>query len=294
MIYGYCLIYDGDIIPYPSTDEREEIAESGEKAAKLCIERRERKGAMTVMMKRDLRACGGITYAEDWPCIALLAVNKSIQEEAANVLFGKNVWRLSYFEQWKGQNSSLWFSYAGYFRHITTQMSMNDVGNMVQHIKERRAFGKKHGWSAKTLQEDIHGIGLFYMDFRFEWKRRMLMRMNLKSLVFDVENLFCPHGCCREEVLEYLCECMGLIGLGYERKVDEQAVKSWDALTHLFLDSETKHKTGIKVIGLENDSEMKIFKKRTGRHTCNEVEVNEGLCQSLHGSLCVHQRTRIS
>ena len=72
MIYGYCLIHDGEITPFPTSDERKMIELKGGEPAKRCFVPRQRISIM------ELRSCGAVTYAADWPSIALLGVSKRI------------------------------------------------------------------------------------------------------------------------------------------------------------------------------------------------------------------------
>lgn len=124
LIYGYCLLHDGEIIPYPNYDEKEQIIESGKKPAKTCFGR--------IGTEKDLQSCAGIVYAADWPSVALLAVNKVIQEEAAVILFGQNVWRLSFVEfLGMGDEEVLWDKHQSHFRHITTHISETDAGHLL-------------------------------------------------------------------------------------------------------------------------------------------------------------------
>lgn len=84
---------------------------------------------------------------------------------------------------------------------------------------------------------------------------------NLKSLVFNVENLFCPHGCCRKEALRRFCEKMAEYGPCYRLGVDENVGSSGEATTDNVVDVETKRKVVVKVVGLEDDSEKELFRK---------------------------------
>ena len=256
LIYGYCLIHDGDIIPYPSIDEREAIEASGGKPAKRCFERKGSDHGEEQM----IRSCGGITYALDWPSVALLGVSKRIQEEAAVVLFGMNVWRLSIVEHrgmW--EEKYLWYHYAQHFRHITTHMSMNNAGNRLQITKDTRATGKKENWSFDKMQRSIHETGCQYMYDTFEWRREILIEMRLKSLVFSVENLFCPSGCCRGDMIYSFCEGMGDEGPWHRLEIDKRVAELFKLVS-----VEEKRKTDIKVLGLEDHLEKMIFMQRWG------------------------------
>ena len=102
LIYGYCLIHDGEIIPYPTVDEVKQIEASGGTPAKRSMIRKS-----IEYNERELRSCAETKYATDWPSIALLGVSKGIREEAAILLFGMNVWRLSSqatTNPWRGNN----------------------------------------------------------------------------------------------------------------------------------------------------------------------------------------------
>lgn len=261
MIYGYCLIYDGDIIPHPNIDERHEIHENGGRPAKRCFGRL----GVECGKKMDIRSCGGIRYATDWPSVALLGVNKHIQEEAANVLFGMNVWRLTYVERWEmAEEMDLWYRYKNHFRHISTHMSLNDTVDLLWAIERIRATRKLGGLSRTQMKDAIHEMNLDCLARAFEWKHELLALMNLKSLVFNVENLLCPHGCCRKRVLHSFCKEMGQDGPWYRLEANERAGRSWEVTDWDVLDVEVKRKVDVRVVGLEDDTEKKIFMKHWG------------------------------
>lgn len=244
MVYGYCLLYDGEIIPYPNIDEIVGIEEHGGKPAKRCP------GRQCTRMETDLRLCGSITYATDWPSVALLGVSKNIREV-----------------------KHLWTSYAHHFRHISTHMSMNDTSNMLTATKLVRAEGRRQGWSTKILDGKIHDTACCNQTRTFDWKQNILVYMRLlKSLTFSVGNLFCPHGCCREGILENLCLTMGRDGPWW-MELDKEAESSWDAATNAVVpDVKAKLKIDVKVVGLDDGSEEEIFMRWWGL----EVERGQG------------------
>lgn len=264
IVYRHCLIYDGEIIPYPTIDEVEQIQNSGGKPAKRCIGRKD----FACNEKRGLQSCGRTKYATHWPSIALLGVCKGIQEEAANILFGMNVWRLSYVKHWaNAEKLSVWCTYAHHFRHITTHISMNDAGNMLHLTKKTKALGKSQDGSYTQRRKHNHRFSLHFLIQTFRVKQLVLAQMhpNLKSLVFNVENLYCPSGCCRDRVLCFLCQELGQEGPWYRLEVDEGAERTRSATARtVVLDVEAKRKVDVKVIGLENDSEKEIFMKQWG------------------------------
>ena len=264
MIYKYCLLYDGEIIPYPYIDEVDEIRFKGWKPAKRCI------GSYGIERNSegDLRPCGGITYATDWPSVALLGVSKGIQEEAANILFGMNVWRLSYVDHWGiGEKKTLWYRYQHHFRHITTGISMHEMLRKYMYLVS-------HEWKADPITSYFHTKGLEDLGTIFMWMHELLVRMSqLKSLVFNFGKFFCPHYSCRTGVLHDFCRkgllhdfCrkMGRDGPWYRLEVDKKAGRSCGVTTAVVPNIEANRKVDVKVIGLGDDLEKEIFVQRWG------------------------------
>lgn len=253
IIYDYCLIHDGEIIPYPTHDEREEIEQSGGKPAKRCIRRN---NALEDTSTTTLQSCGGITYANDWPCIALLAVNKKIQEEAAIVLFGMNVWCLSNISYGPGTaDTGFWGSYALYFRHITTHMSMNDVEDILPFARRWRDSDEYKPTQKDDFIFRMHTKRLYELRDGFEWKSELLIQMPLKSLVFDLENLFCPYGCCREDAILLFCHAMSEKGPWYRKIADMRAGRTLEDTLRI----EKRSKVDNKVLGMNDCTSGWIF-----------------------------------
>ena len=296
-IYGYCLIYDGDIIPYPTVDEVKQIEESGGTPAKRSVipkfikEYKEYKD-------REPQSCAEKKYATDWPSIALLGVSKGIREEAAIVLFGKNVWRLSFRQRrTNGEELDFWWAHIKHFRHITTHMSSNDGGRMVDIIKEQRLEGKLAGWSHRKIMKSIHKESLNDLVRTFWWKHDLIKKMipTLKSLVIDVENLYCPRGCCRVPLLHGLRlhwgqhapyytlkldgsltpvenDCLWINGesVGNRKEISaggSEHVEEIESISPKAVDLalQVEHKVDLKVIGLNDDRERDLFRTRWGK-----------------------------
>ena len=291
-IYGYCLIHDGEIIPYPTVDEVNQIEASGGTPAKRCIIRE------IEDVERELRSCAEIKYATEWPSIALLGVSKGVREEAAILLFGINVWRLSFRQPRRHEEDIIfWRAHQIHFRHITTHMSSNDAGTMVGIIKTQRLEGKLAGWSHRKIMKSIHNESRDDLERTFWWKDDLIRRMipALKSLVIDIENLYCPRGCCRDALIHGLClrwcpyapyyrlkldgslipvenDCFWLndkrvrnskeISAGGSEKVEETESISPKALD---LALQVKYKVDLKIIGFNDDRERNIFRKLWGK-----------------------------
>ena len=291
-IFGYCLIHDGEIIPYPTVDEAKQIEESGGTPAKRCIIRK-----FIEYKDRELRSCAETKYATDWPSIALLGVSKGIREEAAVLLFGMNVWRVSFRQlRTHGEETDFWCAHTKHFRHITTHMSSNDAGTMVDLIKNERLEGKLAGWSHRKIMNSIHNASRYDLERTFWWKSDQINWMipTLKSLVISVENLYCPRGCCRDPLLRNVClqwsqyapyyrltldesltpvenECFWLnnervgnwkeVSAGGSEKVEEIESISTKAVD---LALGIKRKIDLKVIGFNDDRERDNFRKPWG------------------------------
>ncbi|KAL9076972.1 MAG: hypothetical protein Q9161_000605 [Pseudevernia consocians] len=202
MIYEYCLIHHEGIAPFPTIEERKLIKLSGREPAKLVRDNTD---------PNFLSACSNKVYAAEWPSVALLGVNKTVQEDAAGILFGKNTWHLSFIGYWheEGEEAQFWSRYAKFFRHISTRFCMHDVEPRdLSHITKFR-HSLPDSYAGRNLRTAIHKDRIDLLDKSFEWKRRRLVKMNLASLVFHVNDLFCPSGCCRTEILDLLCKIMG-------------------------------------------------------------------------------------
>ena len=259
MIYGYCLIHHDVIVPFPTLEERNSIKRNGHKPARLWL------GAVD---QNNHSTCSSKVYAADWPIVALLAVNKTLHQEAAKILFGKNTWHLSYIRYLPhGEESRFWRRYAKYFRHVSIRFTMNDVlpRDLVRITNVRRSL--PGSYNGRSLTDAIHDDRIFMLAKTFAWKRRLLLEMNLDSLVFDVENLFCPNGCCRTEILDILCENMGREGIWYASK-PHVSMRSYFKAPNLYggciQDIETKRQRKVEVVGLVSDEEKDIFERHWG------------------------------
>ena len=302
-IYGYCLIHDGEIIPYPTVDEVKQIEESGGTPAKRSIIRKFTEYKEYKKYKeRETRSCAETKYATDWPSIALLGVSKGIREEAAILLFGMNVWRLSFRQRRrKGEEQDFWWAHLEHFRHITTHMSSNDAGTMVDIIKNQRLTGKLAGWSHRKTMELIHNESREDLGTTFSWKYDLIKGMipTLSSLVIDVEDLYCPRGCCRDPLLHDLCLPLSRHAPYYNLKLDEslttiendcvrlngESVGKWKEISAgksekveeiksispeaVDLALQIEHKIDLKVTGFNDDRERDLFRKPWGKEVWN-------------------------
>ena len=102
----------------------------------------------------------------------------------------------------------------------------------------------------------------------FEWKSDLLVRMNLKSLVFDVTSLQCPMGCCRETILETLCCSMAQEGPWYRKKPNPAALCRHDGIARIIRRGQKvpeiaqKLQTDVRVDGVYMKRDKDVEKQR--------------------------------
>lgn len=260
LIYDHCLIHHESIIPFPSLDERNLIKFDGREPAKLWLGTIDPKFPST---------CTSKAYAADWPTVALLGVNKTVQHDAAKILFGKNTWHLSFIGYFPNEEESqFWCRYAKFFRHVSTRFSMNDLlPRDLVHLT--RSLHSAHSCDEeRSLKDRLHDDRVDMLADTFAWKQRLLLEMDLASLVFDVENLFCPDGCCRSDMLYMLREYMGRDEPWYAVKAAGNTTRSYfrgsNPRFEYFQDVRTERQMILEVVGLRDDEEKDIFEKGWG------------------------------
>ena len=194
MIFQYSLCVDGEIVPYPKEWE-----------------------------KRD-RGYVGI-FKEEKPYLALLSLNKSISARAARILYGMNVWRLTYQHRsptadrfwgtrlWTlNANSQVEWAGPGHeplgkaslFRHILVRFHENDLDPVVKHCISKRC--QNHNVINQDLDpglpsENVHDVRARTLQDKWFDQIEQVAAMDLYTLILDVESVFCPAGCCRHESL---------------------------------------------------------------------------------------------
>ena len=251
LIYERCLMYDGQITPFLRNYERMVEDRPPQLIPWAGCERR-RKDDLGPFVgyprhKRNAR------QTEKIPCVALLRVNSTIRNEAAIILFGKNVWQLSSASYERNDRYSLWRTYAKYFRHIVTRFEARDVDETKLLDIEMREMARIEDDSEDSDHFDQAGSIITHQEKvsllrdEFTAKRDILQRMNLKSLSLDFSSLSCPAGCCRREALQSCLVCLGSVGPWYrlERERDRGL--------------EAKTETSVKVLGLKDEKERNLF-----------------------------------
>ena len=151
--------------------------------------------------------------AKEKPHTAMLRVNRQIGDEAAQVLYGKNIWRVSCKKNnpfWPdtdtntrpfGKNEEK-EKIIKYMRHIVVSFDARDVDHETLAALSRERFSERfdpelspHGPKDRAGWIHEHREGELYSPWL--WKRETLDSLTLKSAVLDFSNCFCPSGCCR-------------------------------------------------------------------------------------------------
>ena len=257
LIYEHCLLYEGEIIPFPRDFER--IGSDRHPVLTDAIKFRESRGRDSGRVDRQEPFIGYPRVKRDcWqtelkPCVALLGVNSKVREEAATVLFGKNVWRLSSMSYVQDDRYLLWKTFASYFQHIAVRFDSRDMDDTkLLDIRMRKtardeevsedAEDSDHFDLTGSVEIHQEEINLLKDDFMARWI--ILRQMKLKTLSLDFSRLFCSHGCCGHEALQSCFAWLASFGPRYRlEQVDE-----------------------IKVVGLKYEEENKLFWEALGEN----------------------------
>lgn len=258
LIYEYCLLYDEEIVPFPSHAEKAEVLKRSRIRNNIHLSKGEPTqtggtGVLDVLLgypniypyvKRDA------LQAQNKPCVALLGVNSTIRDEAASILFGKNVWRLSLTFD-RVDRCRWWETYAKYFHHVVARFdaSHHDSAELLDiDMEEMDCVVEDSDHFDQTGTPNIHQKQLNLLKHGFLVKRRLLQRMNLKTLVLDFSELYCPHWCCSREALQSCLETLDWTRLWVELEQERGS------------DIETK----VRVRGLNHNGEERLVRETWG------------------------------
>ena len=181
MIYEYCLVKNSTLVPFTE---------------------------YYPLLNQEL------AFRRDLPTVSLLLVNKTIEAEAAAILYGKNIWRVTANVTYNSPlaytsaappSSQLWKRRGPLFRNVILVFDQRDVcSNEIltdtlatiyyrrfQHPDERR----------NQMHDQIESNMKFNWSLKFGFVCNMT---NLRSLTLDVKWAFCHMGCCRTEALQWM------------------------------------------------------------------------------------------
>ena len=184
IIYSHCdLVVDVEIIPYPTSHERDSAQYQCEQPY--------------------------------YPSVALLGVNHQIRTEAMEVIFTKNTWRLpsgpidwGNFHLPPGPDllRNIFFKHPKHFLSITVVFNQHDLPNDEKSQISRRTHSyPRHDYTPTARIVDIHAQYLEKIEAQWANKAYLLcwtlLTGQVQSVVVDLEELACPSGCCRLQLL---------------------------------------------------------------------------------------------
>ncbi|CAF9934589.1 MAG: hypothetical protein HETSPECPRED_009277 [Heterodermia speciosa] len=220
IIYGYCLIVDYTIAPYPSTYELSNLA---------LRDRQVKRRLRTPVSKPEL------------PAVGILQVSKQMHKESCPILYGQNRWK--HPQCWSNSEcyESMFDLHEALFKDIEMCFDWREGSFSSNHMttdESRRGVGlfysRFQGLNHDERLEYVHNTSNSYMFSRsIEELSHLFPRLN--SLVIDVTHLYCTLGCCREDLF-----CVEFMADFIQRLVKE------------ILRSEIQI---VKFVGLKNDLE---------------------------------------
>ena len=162
MIYDYCLVVDGELNPYPTYYEKQELVRPFPRK----------------------------------PDVALLQVCSLIKSEAEVVLYGKNVWRLSYM----GIDGLMWDVSKKLIRQLTVHFDRRDY-NCTERLRDTCADWEcldHDGGDWDVLKRVCHDSTCYRLIGDVWWSKIFTFSgMMLDNLTLDFTNCYCVTGCCR-------------------------------------------------------------------------------------------------
>lgn len=182
MIYKFCLVVHGEIVPYKENYDRDTAQD----------------------------------YTGDKPMVALLAVDKAIRQEAASILYGKNLWRITSKADDLAKPSytlisialsggcepkTIWTVHARRFRRVIIyahRLDVNDLDlDVLSSIARSTAAMDLHQRMARAHKRNFNRmLGSWSTKFSL-----VLDMPKLISVTFNVDKLYCLNGCCRVRIL---------------------------------------------------------------------------------------------
>lgn len=136
------------------------------------------------------------------PAVALLRVNKQIGGEAAIVLYGDNTWRIPDPDRFE---SEIYEKYGNLFRHVTIHLDRRDIDTQITTRSVVRAHERLAPSTMDERMKRIHNDRLKYLGHLIYLKGLAAGYMTcIQSLTLVLDNLYCPGGCCRFDIIKKL------------------------------------------------------------------------------------------
>ena len=179
-----------------------------------------------------------MAFRKNIPTIGLLGVSKLVEAEAAEILYGRNTWRITCNVKGVARNrvweDTIFLRRAFLFRRVIIVFSQGDVDpyeyrcltevSYEEHRTEYRTDEDEFKEEDEDLRESLHYSSIIIMSNSWRSRCRALFTMsNLVSIRLDVYWLYCHTGCCRWTLLEKLL-------VGTKRRVLEKSVALFEML----------------------------------------------------------------
>lgn len=171
IIYGYCLVVNDIINPYPTVYER----------------------PVNIRVFNDNNL---------W--LDLLLINRQIKEEAVPILYGRNRWVMPSMRE---HHETIFMEYGQLFRSVVFNLDFRDVNEKCRLDRVKDSHNTQLALPLATPQqrfEYLHEVTHIEMDYKFRriHDLRTVTYSDLQNAVLDLSTFYCPIGCCRWEVLE--------------------------------------------------------------------------------------------
>lgn len=174
-IYEYCLLYKGELTPYPTWYDKED---------------------------RD----GGLD--QDMPCVALLRVCRTIRVEAEHVLYSKNVWKVSDVRSMGNPSYDRFIFQHPSIRHMSIQCDSRALDQKYALDIPKLCFRTLPPLAPAERAAKIRPV--LEVNLTTLWRHTYTYLeglRGLKTLRVDFTNSYCPSGCCR--IAGKATMCMG-------------------------------------------------------------------------------------
>lgn len=218
-IYRYCLVTAVEIIPYPEPHEQ----------------------AIRQSTKHQ------------YPSPALLAINKTFGREARSILYGENHWRLSSPALPLGP-PTIFEIYPSFFHSLTIAFDHRDLPFDDKKAISRYYHDKVENIAMADIAADnIHRDYLGLAARTWAQKSRLLLSLqHARSITVQLEEFFCPSGCCRSALL---CDTGAFYRKFLKRLTARELRLSFPALS---AGDDAWEEPKVFVRGLRNDVERKL------------------------------------
>ncbi|KAI4185612.1 MAG: hypothetical protein L6R41_004015 [Letrouitia leprolyta] len=174
-IYKFCnVIVDGEIVPYPTSASYDSV----------CV-----LGGYQVSRKLD---------------VALLAVNKQLRDEVSPIIYGQNVWRMTSptvapRSPWTGHD--VFRVQPLLFRYIVIDFDGEDVSREFKRQVIAQAWQKygdmmDNAACKAAVSRSVHHKSCRHLRALWAFQTRLIQDMDLKVLTCNLQQCFCPNGCC--------------------------------------------------------------------------------------------------